>query len=299
MPSFVAKVTTGDRPCFDGLRHTTWGSWPVKRADRTVAERANCVLRSEDYLDYQDVPRLMTVLVRDQDTGQYNEPHSHRHGQLLYAASGVMRVATPTGLWVLPPRRALWIPPQVVHDQRMLSPVQMRSVYIEPEAAGRFGDSCKVVEISSLLRELILALAEQSIEYPQEGRNAHVVALILSELERARTLPLQVPWPRDRRLVSVCTAILENPEQAHSVDYWADRVGASSRTLIRLFQHETGLNFRHWVQQVRLATAIDRLDRGHPIGHIAHALGYDSQSAFSAMFRRVMGESPREFMARS
>ena len=125
------------------------------------------------------------------------------------------------------------------------------------------------------------------------------MALILSELDVARTLPLQIPWPRDRRLLTVCSAILENPEQAHSVDYWADRVGASSRTLIRLFQNETGLNFRHWVQQVRLATAIDRLDKGHAISRIARDLGYGSQSAFSAMFRRLMGESPREFMARN
>ncbi|WP_411961551.1 AraC family transcriptional regulator [Pseudomonas sp. REP124] len=240
----------------------------------------------------------MTVLVRDQHTGEYNHPHTHRHGQLLYASSGVMRVATENGLWVLPPRRALWIPPHMVHDQLMLSPVKMRSVYIEPKASQSFGTNCKVVEISPLLRELILALADQSIEYEQHGRNAHIVALILSELVVARTLPLQIPWPRDRRLVSICEAILEHPEQARSVGYWADRVGASSRTLIRLFLAETGLNFRHWVQQVRLATAIDRLDKGHPIGNVARDLGYTSQSAFSAMFRRTMGESPREFMGR-
>ncbi|MGF6488021.1 AraC family transcriptional regulator [Pseudomonas frederiksbergensis] len=270
----------------------------MKREVRTVVTSGRQQGRSESYLDYQSVPRLMTVLVRDQHTGEYNEPHTHRHGQLLYASSGVMRVATEKGLWVLPPKRALWIPPGIVHDQLMLSPVKMRSVYIEPEASVCFGRSCKMLEISALLRELILALAGQSIEYPQEGRNSNIVALILSELDVARTLPLQIPWPCDRRLVTVCTAIMENPEQAHSVGYWADKVGASSRTLIRLFLHETGLNFRHWVQQVRLATAIDRLDKGHSIGAIARDLGYSSQSAFSAMFRRAMGESPREFLIR-
>jgi AraC-like DNA-binding protein len=96
----------------------------------------------------------------------------------------------------------------------------------------------------------------------------------------------------------VCNAILEHPEQPHSVDYWADKVGASSRTLIRLFLKETGLTFRHWVQQVRLATALDRLENGQAIGAIARDLGYASPSAFSAMFRRVMGESPREFLIR-
>ncbi|WP_248739045.1 AraC family transcriptional regulator [Pseudomonas sp. MWU12-2029] len=270
----------------------------MKQEVRRVVARREPTRRSERYPDYQDVPRVMTVLVRDQATGEYNEPHVHRHGQLLYASNGVMRVATERGLWILPPKRALWIPPGVIHDQLMLSAVKMRSIYIEPQVCAGLGHHCKVLEIPGLLRELILALADQPIEYPQEGRNAHIVALILSELQAARTLPIELPWPVDRRLVTVCEAILQDPGQDHSIGYWADRVGASSRTLIRLFVNETGLNFRHWLQQVRLATAIDRLDKGQSIGVIARDLGYASQSAFSAMFRRVMGESPREFLVR-
>jgi AraC-like DNA-binding protein len=268
----------------------------MKAELRTLVSAGMQSSRSESYLDYQSVPRAMTVLVRDQCSGAYNAPHSHRHGQLLYAAEGVMRVATDKALWILPPRRALWIPPGIVHDQLMLSPVKMRSVYIEPEVATGLGHGCQVLEVSALLRELILALAGQSIEYPEAGRNSHIVALILSELQGARTLPLQIPWPVDRRLVTVCTAILQHPRHAHSIDYWADKVGASARTLIRLFRSETGLNFRHWVQQVRLATAIDRMDKGQSIGTLARELGYSSQSAFSAMFKRAMGESPREFL---
>lgn len=270
----------------------------MKREVRVVSPAATPVGRSVDYSDYEDVPRLMTVLVRDQPTGAYNAPHTHRHGQLLYASSGVMRVAAQDGLWFLPPRRALWIPPGVVLDQLMLSPVKLRSVYIEPHAAQGFGGQCKVVEVSILLRELILALAEQPVEYPQDLRNEHLVGLILTELGRTRSVPLQIPWPRDRRLVTVCSTILEHPELARSVDYWASAVGASPRTLIRLFQKETGLTFRHWVQQVRLANALDRLEQGQAVGVVARDLGYASPSAFSVMFRRVMGEAPREFLGR-
>lgn len=270
----------------------------MTREIRTVAVCEVSPERSEDYLDYRDVPRQMTVLVRNQHTGEYNEPHTHKHGQVLYASSGVMRVAAQNGLWFLPPKRALWIPAGVVHDQLMLSPVKLRSVYIDPEASQAFGAECKVLEVSVMLRELILALADQPVEYPQNVRNAHIVGLILSELELSRSLPLQIPWPADRRLASVCDAILAHPENAQSIDYWADKVGASSRTLIRLFLKETGLTFRHWVQQVRLATALDRLEQGQAIGVIARDLGYASPSAFSAMFRRIMGESPREFLIR-
>lgn len=270
----------------------------MKRDSRTVAARPPTSPRSEDYADYLNVPRAMTVLVRDQQTGEYNAPHAHLHGQILYAASGMMRAMTEDGLWFLPPRRALWIPPGMVHDQLMLSPVKLRSLYIEPDVSQGFGERCKVVEVSVMLRELILALADQPIEYAQEGRNGHIVGLILHEIESARSLPLQIPWPVDRRLLSVCNGILDNPQQPHSVEYWADKVGASSRTLIRLFLKETGLTFRHWVQQVRLASALDRLEQGQAVGVIARDLGYASPSAFSAMFRRVMGESPRAFVGR-
>ncbi|MFY1667601.1 helix-turn-helix domain-containing protein [Pseudomonas sp. Pseu.R1] len=270
----------------------------MKRDVRVVSAIPPRASRSEDYADYLNVPRLMTVLVRDQQTGEYNAPHAHRHGQILYASSGTMRAMTEDGLWFLPPRRALWIPPGMVHDQLMLSPVNLRSLYIEPEVAQGFGQRCKVVEVSVMLRELILALADQPIEYAQEGRNTHIVGLILHEIETARSLPLQIPWPTDRRLLMVCNGILDHPEQPHSVEYWADRVGASPRTLIRLFLKETGLTFRHWVQQVRLATALDRLEQGQALGAVARELGYASPSAFSAMFRRVMGESPRAFLSR-
>ncbi|MFJ4345413.1 AraC family transcriptional regulator [Pseudomonas sp. NPDC089401] len=257
----------------------------------------NSQARSEDYRDYQDVALPMTALVRNQPAGAYNTPHTHRHGQLLYATQGVMRVATDDGLWFLPPRRALWIPPEVVHDQLMLGAVSMRSIYVQPDIAARFGGRCRVLEVSTLLRELILVLAGQPIEYVFEGRNAHVVALILCELESARTLPLQIPWPSDRRLLVICNAILQAPGHARTLEYWADQVGASGRTLIRLFLKETGMSFRHWVQQVRLASALDRLDQGEGIGVVAQALGYASASAFSSMFRRVMGESPSDFLA--
>jgi len=43
------------------------------------------------------------------------DTHAHRKGQLLYASQGVMRLHAPEGLWVLPPQRALWIPPGLEH----------------------------------------------------------------------------------------------------------------------------------------------------------------------------------------
>jgi AraC-like DNA-binding protein len=253
--------------------------------------------KTPDHSDYESAPRIMTALARNEATGTYVASHSHPRGQLLYATSGLMRAATETGIWLLPPQRGLWIPAGIVHDQRMLSPTTMRTIYIEPATAKRFGDTCRTIEISPLLKELILTLLAEPLEYSLSERNNHVVALILSELETARTIDLKIPWPKDRRILMICEAVLKAPHTPMTLEHWADKVGGSSRTLIRLFIKETGQTFRHWVQQVRLAEALNRLENGESVANVANDLGYASPSAFSAMFRKILGQSPTDYLA--
>lgn len=252
--------------------------------------------RSSDHRDYQHVPRVVTALGRDEKHGVTARPHSHRRAQLLYATQGLMRVTTELGVWILPPRRALFIPPGVVHFWTSIGKVAMRTVYIEALAVTGLGDSCRVIEVSALLRQLILALLEEPVEYPIPGRGEHLAMLILSELAAAETVPIAIPWPRDRRLVAVCGAIMDDPGSTRTIEDYAADVGASARTLIRLFPKETGLHYRQWVQQVHLAEAFGRLAQGHGVGQIAAALGYASPSAFSAMFRRLLGKTPQHYM---
>ena len=252
--------------------------------------------RSSDHRDYQRVPRVVTAMARDEEHGVSVAPHSHERAQLLYATAGLMRVRTDSGVWILPPLRALLIPPGVVHHWHSLSRVTMRTIYIEPNVAAAFGDSCRVIEVSPLLRELILALLKEPIEYPIPGPGEHLAMLILSELKAAETVPVAVPWPRDRRLLAVCEAIMADPGSSRNIEHWADEVGASARTLIRLFPKETGLHYRQWVQQVHLAEAFGRLAQGESVGAIASALGYASPSAFTAMFRRILGKTPQHYL---
>lgn len=252
--------------------------------------------RSKYAKDVERASPIVVALARDDDQGFVIEPQRHKRGQLLYAVEGVMRVRTPEGMWIIPPRRALWIPVGVEHEVTMLSRVSMRTIYIEAAKATKFGEICRLIEVSGLLRELILALLEEPLEYSAKGRGGYMAELILSELARAPNIPIVIPWPRDRRLTTVCEAIMKNPGQQQNLEDWAEFAGASSRTLIRLFQRETGLHFRHWLQQVHLAEALSRLTHGESIGEIARELGYASPSAFTTMFRRTLGVSPSQYL---
>ncbi len=255
--------------------------------------------RSTNREDYQRVPRPVAAMAKDFPAGFVIAPHSHPRAQLIYAADGVMRVISPLGAWVVPPMRAAWIPANVEHEVRMSGPVAMRTLYIEPKAAPAALEACAVIEVTPLLRALILRAVQEPIEYDESGAAGLVMSLILDELTRAVTVPLRIPLPADARLAALCRALLDDPAAGLTLDDWADRVGASARTLARLFQRETGMGFTQWRQQVRLAEAVGRLAKGDPVARIADNLGYSSASAFTAMFRRTLGATPRHYLDRS
>src|SRR6266436_8269978 len=81
--------------------------------------------------------------------------HSHPEDQLLFASSGVMTLSTKQGVWVVPPMRAVWIPAKTPHSVAMSGPVSMRTLYLKPGLVRGFAAQCVVINVSSLLRELI------------------------------------------------------------------------------------------------------------------------------------------------
>jgi AraC-like DNA-binding protein/quercetin dioxygenase-like cupin family protein len=219
--------------------------------------------------------------------------HTHAWGQLAYASRGVLRVATAGTTWMVPPSRAIWIPPHTAHEIVVVEDAFLRTLYIDESTIPGGLDACRVVEVSGLLRELIVALDVRTLA---QTRERMLTPLILDELTRSEPLPLAVPMPTEKRLRALCEAVLAHPAQAESLDHWAAGVGASTRTIARLFRQELGVSFTQWQQQALLARAIPLLNQGRPMSHVAHELGYQSQSAFSAMFRRAFGKSPRAFM---
>lgn len=248
--------------------------------------------RSRSADDYQDLPQIVTAMAKEYVSSDQTGPHTHRRAQLIYAVSGAMRVTAPGGLWTLPPLRALWVPAGVRHAVEMLTSVSMRTLYVQADVP--LWDRCQVIEVPPLLRELILALTGEPIAYAPEGRAGQIATLLLTELRSAPVVPIQIPWPQDRRLQAICRALLDQPGLDRRLEDWGGEVGASGRTLIRLFQAELGLNYRQWVQQVRLSDALHRLTLGQPVARVAAELGYSSPSAFSAMFRRALGTTPQQ-----
>ena len=243
-----------------------------------------------------DARRPLRLLARDLEREQQLRAHSHAWGQVTYALEGIVRVTAGNSSWIVPPLRAIWIPPDLTHEITTLEQTRLRVLYVDSGHAPFAGADCKVLEVSPLLRELIVALADGD----GIGRRESLLrSLILDELARLPTLPICVPLPADKRLKALCEMLIADPASTHTLDQWALRAGASPRTLARLFERELGMSFRAWRQQVRLAHAAPMIARGRPLSQVAAELGYASQSAFSAMFKKTFGQSPSAFFTAS
>ena len=260
-----------------------------------ISQPAN---KSTDPADYQRVPRAVAAMPKDFPDEFEIAPHSHERAQLIYATAGTMRITAAGSMWMVPPQRALWMPAGVEHAIAMLSDVTMRTLYLRDDASSDMPGTCRVLPISPLLRELIVRATELPLHYDEAGPAGHLVALIVAELHGAQSLPLHLPLPKEARLMSICRALLDAPGDPRSLGDWARDVHASERTLARLFLRETGMSFGAWRQQARVLEAMGRLGGGEPVTQVALDLGYDSVSAFSAMFRRAAGTTPSGYRQR-
>lgn len=254
------------------------------------------MVRSTRSIDYQRIPRPIAVLIDEYEAGFVDPWHSHERAQLTYAIDGVMSVVTDQGSYVVPPQRAVWIPGGINHEVHCRTAVSLRTLYIKSDARPGLPSRCRVVAVPNLLRELILEAAELPIEYDTDGREGRIMELILDELLIIPETHLHAPMPSSKRLNAICVRILDDPARNDVIDDLATEAGCSRRTFTRQFRRETGMSFSSWRQHVRLLEAISRLASGQPITRVAFDVGYNSQSAFTAMFHRVFGTTPSEYL---
>lgn len=221
--------------------------------------------------------------------------HSHDFAQLIHATEGVMTVETNCGLWVVPPGRAVWVPAFEPHCIRMTGAVALRSLYLEPSLSPFEHDRCCIVCISALLRACILRVIEFEQPYAADSREARLVTVMLDEIFAAPITPLNLPIPKDKRARHVAKTFQENITDRRPISAWAKFAGSSTRTLERLFREDTGMTLGAWQRQVRLLRALEIMAAGKNVTTAALEVGFDTPSAFIAMFRRAMGMTPAKY----
>jgi AraC-like DNA-binding protein len=238
----------------------------------------------------------LTTLSWDFKDGDVVPPHFHPENQVVFASQGVMTVRTDDGLWVVPPLRAVWIPGHVVHSIAMSGAVSLRTLYLAPALAASMAKTCVVINVPPLLRELILhACSRQdwSNEIPAERR---IIEVLLDQLTDASTIPLQLPRPKDPRANRIVDQLLADPSDNRPLTELCKGTGGSKRTIERTFVDETGMTFGKWRQQLRLLHGMRLLAAGEKVTAAALDCGYESPSAFIAVFKKAFGQTPMQYL---
>lgn len=221
-----------------------------------------------------------------------SEWHTHQRAQLLYQANGKIVWHTENYVGSLTPLQAVWLPPGTTHRTIMHGQFSYRSLYFDPLIYSQLPNEILTIEIVPLLREIILRITEWPADQTLSPTQLRLIEVLFDELTVAHQAGLSLPLPEDKRALAIALALIEQPDLKQSLEIWGKQVGASSKTLSRLFLKQTGLSFTQWRTQSRLLSAQNYLTEGLSVTNTAHLLGYSSDSAFVAMYRRVYGTSP-------
>ncbi|SQI97368.1 transcriptional regulator [Klebsiella oxytoca] len=239
--------------------------------------------------------RSLVPFAHDYAHGDSEPWHQHDCAQLLHILSGVVRVETAQGYWVVPPGEASGCPP-VRRIRYGLPARRLREPCLSiPLPAPISLPTCQIVQITPLLRELIVASLTLAESYAPGSRDERIYELILDEIRGMAVLPFGLPEPQSEALRRLCQKVREAPGEPWGSAAAAKECSMSERTLNRHFQQQTTLTWSEWVRRAKLMEALVRLAQGHSVLRVALDLGYGSHSAFSAMFRRVLGVTPSDY----
>lgn len=265
---------------------------PIPQGRRAADPRAARALSAT----LQAVPRRVGGMGAFYPDTSTSTRHAHARGQFILGVTGVTAMLTDEGCFVVPPDHGLWIPPGVVHQSRSWADVEVQTIYVEAEAMPDGHGACRLLRTTPLLRALVAEVLAMPVLYDEHGREGRLVDLLLAEIGRMPASSLHVVVPQDDRLGRICESVLSRAGETRTLDEWALLTGLSRRTITRLFRRETGMSFSAWQQRVRLMEALARLGGGASVTSVALDVGYDSPSAFTAMFKRVLGTCPRAYL---
>jgi len=242
-----------------------------------------------------DRKSAITTLTRDYPAAHVIPLHFHDREQLVYATRGVMTVRTCDGTWVVPPHRAVWIPAKISHAITMSGYVAMRTLYFKPRLAKGLPLHCCVINVTALLKELILYACSLRALKKRVKWQEQLIAVILHQLETVQMVPLQLPHLSDPRLVRIAQALTDDPRDAQTLAQLCRLSGTSKRSVERLFQREIGMTFGRWRQQLRLMQGMRLLAEGAKVTHAAVESGYSTPSAFISMFKKALVTTPTSY----
>lgn len=241
--------------------------------------------------------RRVVAYVLNLNRGGGLPPHQHRRAQLLAVTSGSIAVVAEGSTFIAPPERAIWVPAKTLHETRHLASTQLHTLYVATDGDSDLPRQTSVIQINSLIRELLNVIIARPRLYDERGADGRVISVLLDQLASSRPLPLHMPVPKTKRLSSIANRLLEAPAEAPTIAEIARSLAMSPRTLERQFKSETGITLRSFRRQAKLFRALELLSTRMSVSEVSDTLGFGDPSAFVSMFRSAFGITPGRYLS--
>ncbi|MFD2178408.1 AraC family transcriptional regulator [Veronia pacifica] len=252
------------------------------------------IVETELLNDADELNSLVIGLTANNDPGSAHQ-YQHKKAQVLYVADGFISLFVNNTQYIVPPRRAIWLPPNVRHTTRIYKGTEYRSLFVHQNVSSLFPTEIKIVDSNNLMRELIERMVQWNWDKPIREQQP-MFTVLCDEINNAVSETLTLAYPEDRRLIDWLDALNEGELKPQPLKDMARDIGASAKTISRIFTRETGMAYQYWRQQWRLHEAIGQLSNGRPVTEVARNLDFSSVSAFISFFRKITGDTPGRYL---
>jgi AraC-like DNA-binding protein len=221
--------------------------------------------------------------------------HYHSKDQITYVEEGFMKVTVSQDIYLIPSGFLIYIPSELKHSAEMQSQTIAHNLYLDTEYTRELTSQVVMLVANQLLKALVIKLIQMETHNPHIDAS-YISVLILEILSSQSEGLYTLSLPKHPKVQIALQYINENLDQPIKLQSVADYVHVSTRHLSRMFKQETGMSFSLWVQNYKLLIAIKRLPVIKMTSLVARELGYDSDSAFIHMFKRLTGgKKPSDF----
>ncbi|WP_413722593.1 AraC family transcriptional regulator [Sodalis sp. RH23] len=223
------------------------------------------------------------------------KPHQHPEAQLIFSPKGIIICEVKKSIYLIPPQCAIWIPTNTVHSTRGAGNTSCYCLFIDTTKIKGLPEECATLSVHPLLRELIFFASNFNGKSTLSESEKKIIDVLVDQLKATTKLEVSLPMPSESRLYSVTNELIKSPNNSLKLHEWALRVNMSERSFTRLVQHELGMSFGRWKQQLHIVIALQRISEGDSITAIALDLGYENASSFVTMFKKILGKPPLSY----
>ncbi|WP_341663171.1 helix-turn-helix transcriptional regulator [Vibrio sp.] len=237
------------------------------------------------------------VLVRtiEMAKGYVDEMHSHNWHQIIFPIKGLLQTQSGNYQYLLPHTSALFVPATLNHESIALSNTTFIGIYINPDLSRVHTNKLRTLYLTPFLKQLLQEIRRTHSYKHSEDKMIRLLDVLHDQIYADEVVTFQLLLPQDRRLRFIFNQLSERPDLDWSLKTWGERVGASDRTLSRLFFKEFNTSFPRWRQHLRLIYSLPLLDQGFPIQVIADKVGYKNDSSYIKAFKSYFDLTPQQF----